>query len=135
MNSFKINTFLKLVADNVNFVAKLERKITTKKKEGLYIYIPMHILSDHTLIKEIVNYYDIFLLPDVLIDNNKFRAKVTDEQNNIIYVYMYKDKNEINKRNNFKIKKIKLEYLILYDAASAEAQRTYDKSLKNKNKV
>ena len=127
MSSFKLNTFLKLVADNVNFIAKLERKNKTVKRPGLYIYIPMHVLSEHSLIKEIKNYYSIFTLPDVLIRNDKFRAKVTDVNGNTVYVYMYKGRDTYE---DFEIKKIKLEYSILYDAASDEAKRAYDKSIK-----
>ena len=90
----------------------------------------MHVLSEHSLVKDIKRCHDIFSLPDVLIKHDKFRAKVTDVDDNTVYIYMHKGKTEYK---DFDIKKIKIEYSILYDAASDEAKRAYDKSIKKIN--
>ena len=140
-NNFYVADFNKTLKTNTRFMHNLEKKILKIKKPGLRIYVTMNVLSNHLIIKNIINVQDFIKLIELInIEDNKFRIviyiKNTEKK---IYIecpfnkesILLKCKEYMN--DDIKVKKINIEYNLLYDVASDDAKKKYDKSLKNLN--
>ena len=133
-SNFYTAEFQKMLKKNIRFMETLEKNIKTIKKDQLRIYVPMHVLSEYKLVKS-VDSIDKFcdLTETINISNNKFRwilhIKNSEEK---IYVNCpveknFKENKNIKDKLNIEIKKVTIEYNLLYDAASSEAKKKYDK--------
>ena len=132
--NFHTNDFLKSLRTNTRFMENLERKITNFKNADLRIYVTMHVLSTHNIFKNINKLEEIYDLLEILkIENSKFRLVISIKgQEEKIYIYfpfnrvINNNKYVINNENE--IRKISIEYYLLYDAASDDAKKKYNKN-------
>lgn len=131
--NFKFTDFSKTLQTNIRFMENLERKIKNHKNPGLRIFVPMNVLSNHSLIKDIKSITEFIELAEALniqSKNFRFSIQIIGEQDRL-YIQCPIDSKEISSIDkNIQFKKISLEYSLAYDAASDEAKKKYNKQKK-----
>ena len=136
--NFHTTDFNKNLKNNTRFMENLERKCVNIKNPDKRIYVSMNVLSSHILVKNINSFNQI---PDLLvlinIQDNRFRivifVKNTDKKiycNFPVDIQKFKEDNQQYIEENSEIKKINIEYNLLYDAASDEAKKKHNKEQK-----
>ena len=132
--NFTFVDFYKLLKTNIRFMENLEKKIENNKYPDVRVYVSMNILSKHKLITNISNFVELqAIIMELNKSNNisnklRFVVHIKESESKIIINFPI-DNNNFNKlleKQTDKIKKISLEYYLLYDAA--------DKNVKKANK-
>ena len=120
-------------------MCNLENKVTNIKNPNHRIYVAMNVLSSHKLFTSLTTLQHIYeILKLIQIDNNKFRMVILIKGiEDKIYIYFPHTTEQLENiytqyDNNIQIKKIRIEYNLLYDAASDEAKKKYNKTIKEK---
>lgn len=75
-----LSDFKKIVSNNLSFMKKLERNAynhnLVNATNNFRTYVPMHVISKHSFIKEIINLAKMNDIPEILIKNNFLRIKL-----------------------------------------------------------
>ena len=133
--NFHTTDFNKNLKSNTRFMENLERKCENIKNPNKRIYVCMNVLSNHLLVKNIKTFNQIPELLTLLnIQNNRFRILIFIKNTDIkipcyfpANVEKFVSDNKENIANNVELKKINIEYELLYDAASDEAKKKHNK--------
>ncbi|AOP70427.1 hypothetical protein AB837_00352 [bacterium AB1] len=124
--NFNVTDFLKKLESSKRFMNSLERNSENKNNDNAKrILVPMHVLSKCTLIENIKTYEDIKnFITDTDFKEKKFNiiVHIFNESKKIYIEFPFNIENYKN-IENIKIKKVTLEYLLLYEVASPEAKK------------